>query len=100
VTTRAALRHLKRQLSRLEGDSCGPGCPPLAWREFVQDEPGAELVPCDWHAQPLTEEPEPPAPCPRCGRPAQIALTIFDKSFFGNDAHARAANPLISNEVS
>jgi hypothetical protein len=45
--------------------SCGPGCPPQVLVHYEQDGPDAEPVLC--------EEPEPVAPCPRCGRPAKVA---------------------------
>jgi hypothetical protein len=70
MTTRATLRHLRRQLSRLEGDSCGPGCPPV----YCPDD--------DWYGQPV--EPVTPLPCPRCGREPIILTVAQDVNFYGN----------------
>jgi hypothetical protein len=37
---------------------------------------------CDdgWYDQ----EPEPPAPCPRCGRPPNVIRVAYDPDFYGN----------------
>jgi hypothetical protein len=59
---------------------CGPDCPPrvFTWTEYDAD--GSELVP---RGEP---GPEPAAPCPRCGRPAEVeeCVIIYDPNFYGN----------------
>jgi hypothetical protein len=75
------------RLARLErsfaGGSCGPGCPPQVLVHYEQDGPDAEPVLCG--------EPEPAAPCPRCGRPAKVVemLICYDPNFYGNAERLR-----------
>jgi hypothetical protein len=72
----------RSRLARLEqafgNGACGPDCPPQAVVRYVQDGPDAEPV--------LEEGQEPPAPCPRCGRPADVLplVLLFDRDFYGN----------------
>jgi hypothetical protein len=70
-----------RRLERLEAagaaDSCGPGCPPEAVVIHRQD---------GYDGEPVPEERKPPAPCPRCGRPARVLelVVVYDPNFYGN----------------
>jgi hypothetical protein len=75
VSIRARLAALER--ARNTG-SCGPGCPPQAATFYRQDGPDAEPV--------LEEGQKPPAPCPRCGRPADVTsiVVLCDPNFYGN----------------
>jgi hypothetical protein len=61
-----------KRLERSQG-ACGPGCPSLAI-VYVGDYYG----PSDTQEQ--------PAPCPRCGRPAQVISVEFVDDFY-NNAH-------------
>jgi hypothetical protein len=86
---------LARRIAALERardrGSCGPGCPPVAWKDFLKE--GDRLVPCGWHGTPPTaEDLAEPAPCPRCGRPAVVVEMVTDPDFFGNAD--RLAEPL------
>ncbi len=76
--------NLRRRLGRLErswqGGSCGPNCPPLA---LVREG--------DWYGEPCPQEP--PAPCPRCGRPPNVVRRVVDPDFYGNAERLREAAP-------
>jgi hypothetical protein len=65
---------IKARVQRLERckGACGPACPPRAV-SFVGD---------DWYGQ--TETQGQPAPCARCGRPADVIGVVFDPNFYGN----------------
>ena len=69
------------RLKRLEQgrgtDGCGPDCPPQAVVVYHQD--GFDGEPT------LAEGQRPPAPCPRCGRPAlaQEMVVVYDPDFYG-----------------
>jgi hypothetical protein len=64
-------QHLKRLERSWQAGSCGAGCPPV---RCVRDG--------DWYGTPCPEEP--PAPCPRCGRPATVIRLVRDPNFYGN----------------
>ena len=66
---------IKARVKRLERSkgACGPGCPSLAI-VYVDD----------WYGTSHTQEQ--PAPCPRCGRPAQVISVEFVDDFY-NNAH-------------
>jgi hypothetical protein len=66
MTIQARLKRLERSRGAM---NCGPGCPPLRWvdENDFYDEPS-----------------EPPAPCPRCGRPPIVIPVIYDPDFYGN----------------
>jgi hypothetical protein len=72
---------IRRRLERLEGaraaTGCGPDCPPQTVVLYHQD--GIESEPS------LDEGQRPPAPCPRCGRPAlaQEMVVVYDPDFYG-----------------
>jgi hypothetical protein len=59
-------------LERSKGASC-PGCPSLAL-----------VYVGDWYGASDTQEQ--PAPCPRCGRPANVVSIVYDPNFY-NNAH-------------
>jgi hypothetical protein len=63
------LARLKRLERSRGGRSCGPGCPPLGC-----------VYENDWYGQAA----EPPAPCPRCGRPPDVIAVVYDPDFYGN----------------
>jgi hypothetical protein len=65
---------IKARVQRLERSqlACGPDCPSLAI-VYVGD---------DWYGAPDTQEQ--PAPCPRCGRPAQVIRVEFVDDFYHN----------------
>ena len=64
---------IKARLQRLERScgaaACGRGCPPICY-----------VLEHDWYDQPS----EPPAPCPRCGKPPLVITVVYDPDFFGN----------------
>jgi hypothetical protein len=60
-------------LERSKGAGC-PGCPSLAI-VYVGD---------DWYGASDTQEE--PAPCKRCGRPANVIQIVYDPNFY-NNAH-------------
>jgi hypothetical protein len=68
VSIRARLAALERS----KGAGC-PGCPFLAV-VYVDD----------WYETSDTQEQ--PAPCPRCGRPANVIRIVYDTNFY-NNAH-------------
>jgi hypothetical protein len=53
--------------------ACGPGCPSLT-----------VVYVGDWYGGCDTQEE--PAPCPRCGRPANMIRVVSDPNFY-NNAH-------------
>jgi len=74
---------IRRRLATLERSlgehGCGPECPPRPVlvgyeNDFYGNASGG------------SGEPEPPAPCPRCGRAAEPTVThvVYDPSFYGN----------------
>jgi len=84
-TSNSRFSSLKRGLRELSTPPCRPGmlphrtgCPPQAFQHFEQDGPGAEPVPVEGQT--------PPAPCPRCGRPAEVTplVVCFDPDFYRN----------------
>jgi hypothetical protein len=68
VSIRARLAALERS----KGAYC-PDCPSLAL-----------LYVGDWYGTADTQEE--PAPCPRCGRPANVIRIVYDPNFY-NNAH-------------
>jgi hypothetical protein len=67
---------LKRLEQTLGADICGPNCPPLAVVVSYQD---------GYDGEPSREQVQrPPAPCPRCGRPARVEeiVVVFVPDFF------------------
>jgi hypothetical protein len=74
---------LKRLAQTRSTDGCGPNCPPHAVVLYRQD--GFDGEPT------LDEGQRPPAPCPRCGRPAlvQEMVLIYDPDFFHNEERLR-----------
>jgi hypothetical protein len=78
---------LQARLQRLErataADGCGPDCPPLAVMVFHQD--GFDGEPS------LDQGQRPPAPCRRCGRPAQVLemVVVYDPNFFHKPERVR-----------
>jgi hypothetical protein len=83
--------NLRGRVNRLErgqaAAGCGPGCPPRAVVLYRQDGPDAEPVPKAGQG--------PPAPCPRCGRPADVTevVVVYDRIFYGNAERLRALLP-------
>jgi hypothetical protein len=61
-----------KRLERSKG-ACCPGCPSLAL-VYIDD----------WYE--TTDTQEQPAPCPRCGRPANVIQIVYDPNFY-NNAH-------------
>jgi hypothetical protein len=91
MTTLTKLRAVERALG--PGGSCGPGCPPTAYRDYTRSGPGEKPAPCNWMGGlPGPADLEPPAPCPRCGAPALVLVTIFDADFFGNAGRLPGGN--------
>ena len=66
MSIRARLKRLEQSLG---GRVCGPGCPSLQY-----------LCDNDWYDQ----EPQLPAPCPRCGRQPDVVAVVYDPDFYGN----------------
>ena len=77
---RGQAMRLQARLQRLErataADGCGPDCLPLAVVLYRQD--GFESEPTPDQGR------RPPAPCRRCGRPAQVLemVVVYDPNFF------------------
>jgi hypothetical protein len=69
MSLRARLVALER-FKRAGG--CCPDCPSLAL-----------VYVGDWYGEPDTQEE--PAPCPRCGRPANVIQIVYDRNY--NNAH-------------
>jgi hypothetical protein len=67
---------IKARVKRLERSkgACCPACPSLAIVYVGDDLYGAS----DTQVQ--------PAPCPRCGRPANVIQIVYDPNFY-NNAH-------------
>jgi hypothetical protein len=59
-----------KRLERSKGTCC-PGCPSLAI-----------VYVGDWYGASDTQEQ--PAPCPRCGRPAQVIRVEYEPNFYSN----------------
>ena len=71
------LARLKR-LERSRGAcACGSDCPPVRY-----------VIENDFYDQVS----EPPAPCPRCGRPPLVICLVYDRNFFGNADRLAALN--------
>jgi hypothetical protein len=59
-----------KRLERSKGTCC-PDCPSLAI-----------VYVGDWYG--ASDTPEQPAPCPRCGRPANVNRVVYDADFYRN----------------
>jgi hypothetical protein len=91
MSTVVKLRTLERALGLAR--SCGPGCPPVAQRDFTRGGPGEKPAPCDWMGrEPTAEDLAAPPPCPRCGRPALVVRTVHDATFYGNAGRLPGGN--------
>jgi hypothetical protein len=82
VSRLAARIRRVEQLLRLDGGSCGPGCPPWQCVRAPDFYAGRSAV----TGEAVAPE-KPPKGCANSGRPARVVKLVRDRDFFKNAAH-------------